>query len=415
MNHLEHARKMYSEIGVDVDAAIRALRKIKISLHCWQGDDVRGFLSEEALSGGIQVTGNYPGRARNPEELRSDLEFALGLIPGHHKVNLHAIYADTDEKVDLDALEPRHFQKWVEWARKLGLGLDFNPTCFSHPLVKDGFTLSSPDDEIRDFWIRHCQKSRVIGEYFGRELQQKAVVNIWIPDGYKDFPVDALKPRQRLKEALDRIFSEKLDSRYLLDAVESKLFGIGVEAYTTGSNEFYLGYAVQNHKAVCLDAGHFHPTEVISDKITSVLLFTEELLLHVSRPMRWDSDHVVILDDELQKIAQNLVRTGLLERTHIGLDYFDASINRIAAWVIGARSMQKALLRALLEPVALLLELENKGDYTARLALLEELKTLPFGAVYDEFCRQEGVPASLEWLPKVKEYEEKVLKARNVE
>ncbi|NLD27149.1 MAG: L-rhamnose isomerase [Acholeplasmataceae bacterium] len=406
MNNFENTRKIYAGIGVDVDSAIQQLRKIKISLHCWQGDDVRGFLNHEALSGGIQVTGNYPGRARNPEELRSDLEFALGLIPGHHKVNLHAIYADTDEKVDLDALEPRHFQNWVNWAKALGLGLDFNPTCFSHPMVKDGFTLSSPDPEIRNFWIRHCQKSRIIGEYFGRELNQKAVVNIWIPDGYKDFPVDALSPRRRLQDSLDRIFSEKLDSRYLLDAVESKLFGIGVEAYTTGSNEFYLGYAVKNKKAICLDAGHFHPTEVISDKITSVLLFTEELLLHVSRPMRWDSDHVVIFDDELQKIAQNLVRHQLIDRTHIGLDYFDASINRVAAWVIGARSMQKALLKALLEPFDLLKNLENKGDYTARLALLEELKSLPFGTVYDEFCRQEGIPTGLEWLSKLKDYEE---------
>jgi len=406
------AKEQYAKIGVDTDKALEALKNIKISMHCWQGDDVLGFLSDGELSGGIQTTGNYPGRATNPDELRADLDKALSLIPGTHKLNLHAIYADTDEKVELDELEPKHFEKWVAWAKEKGMGLDFNPTCFSHPMAETGFTISSADDNIRNFWILHCKACRKIAEYFGKELGQKAVTNFWFPDGYKDIPVDREAPRRRMMEALDEVFSEQIDEKYTVDALESKVFGIGVESYTVGSNEFCIGYAVSRNKLPCLDAGHYHPTEVISDKIPSVLLFSKELLLHVSRPVRWDSDHVVILDDELQAIAQSLVRTGLVERTHIGLDFFDASINRIAAWVIGTRNMQKALLKALLEPTADLMKAELEGDYTSRLALTEEYKTYPFGAVWDYFCEINGVPVGTEWLDEVKKYEQEVLLKR---
>lgn len=407
------AKEQYAKIGVDTDKALEKLKNIKISMHCWQGDDVLGFLFKDIeLSGGIQTTGNYPGRANTADELRADLDKALSLIPGKHKLNLHAIYADTDEKVDLDKLEPKHFEKWVKWAKERGMGLDFNPTCFSHPMADSGFTISSADEEVRNFWIRHCKASRKIAEYFGKELGQKAVTNFWFPDGYKDIPVDREAPRRRMMEALDEVFSEQIDEKYTVDALESKVFGIGAESYTVGSNEFCIGYAVSRNKLPCLDAGHYHPTEVISDKIPSVLLFSKELLLHVSRPVRWDSDHVVILDDELQAIAQSLVRTGLYERTHIGLDFFDASINRIAAWVIGTRNMQKALLKALLEPTADLMQVELEGDYTSRLALVEEYKTYPFGAVWDYFCEINGVPVGTDWLKEVKEYEQEVLLKR---
>lgn len=408
----ENAKNIYEKLGVDVEKALEKLQNIRISMHCWQGDDVQGFISNEALSGGIQVTGNYPGKSRTPDELRKDLSFALKLIPGKHKVNLHSIYADSDEKVELDKIEPKHFKKWVDWAKKEGLGLDFNPTCFSHPKASSGYTLSSYDDEIRNFWIRHCQKSRKIGEYFGRELGIKAVTNIWIPDGSKDLVVDKLSPRLRLKDSLDKIFSVEVDKRYNVDALESKLFGIGAEAYTVGSNEFYLGYAVKNNKALCLDSGHFHPTEVISDKISAVLVNIGELLLHVSRPIRWDSDHVVILDDELIQIAQNLVRNNLLEKTYIGLDYFDGSINRIAAWVIGMRSMIKALLFALLEPTDYLKKIENNGNYTERLLMLEELKSYPWQAIFDYYCLKNNVPIRESWYDIVKKYEKEVLSER---
>ena len=409
----ELAKEAYAGLGVDTDEVLRRLAQVKISIHCWQGDDIAGFLfKDQQLSGGIQVTGNYPGAATTVTELRQDIEKAVSLIPGKHKLSLHAIYADTDEKVDLDQLEPRHFASWVEWAKKTGMGLDFNPTCFSHPMAADGFTISHKDDKVRNFWSEHCRRSRLIGEYFGRELGQKCVTNYWFPDGYKDIPVDREAPRRRMKEALDQVFAGPIDEEHNLNAIESKVFGIGAESYTTGSNEFCLGYAVQNHKAVCLDAGHFHPTEVISDKIPTVLLFTDELLLHVSRPVRWDSDHVVVMDDELLAIAQSLVRTGLLDRTHIGLDFFDASINRIAAWVIGTRNMLKALLRAMLEPVEQLKKLENEGDYTARLAMLEELKCYPFAAVWDYYCMTQGVPVREGWLPVVREYEQQVLLKR---
>ncbi|MGG4044365.1 L-rhamnose isomerase [Paenibacillus favisporus] len=409
----EDAKTLYSQHGIDVDQALEKLAQIKISLHCWQGDDVRGFLFRDAeLSGGIAVTGSYPGRAATPDQLREDLEKALSLIPGKHKVNLHAIYADTEEKVDLDELEPRHFQRWVDWAKDQGLGLDFNPTYFSHPKAADGFTLSHADEEIRQFWIRHGKASRRIAEHFGRELGQPCVTNSWVPDGYKDTPVDRLSPRQRLRDSLDEIFSEEIDPSYNIDAVESKLFGLGSESYVVGSHEFYMGYALSRGKSVCLDAGHFHPTEVISNKLTSILMFSEHLLLHVSRPVRWDSDHVVTMDDELLEIARELVRGDLLPRTSIGLDFFDGSINHIAAWVIGTRNTIKALLRAMLEPVDELKRVELAGDFTSRLALTEEFKSYPFGAVWDYYCASQGVPVREQWLHEVKRYEEQVLSAR---
>ncbi|MGG4211699.1 L-rhamnose isomerase [Paenibacillus sp. FSL L8-0638] len=407
------AKKLYARHGIQVDDILRKLSQIKISLHCWQGDDVQGFLfKDKQLSGGIAVTGSYPGRAGTPHELRQDLEKALSLIPGKHKVNLHAIYADTTEQVDLDQLEPRHFQNWVDWAKQQGLGLDFNPTLFSHPKAEDGFTLSHKDSEIRDFWITHCKKSRRIAEYFGKELGQPCVTNHWMPDGYKDTPVDRLAPRERLRDALDDIFSEEISEEYNIDAVESKLFGIGSESYVVGSHEFYMGYALTRGKSLCLDAGHFHPTEVISNKLSSVLMFTNQLLLHVSRPVRWDSDHVVTMDDELLDIARELVRGELLSRTHIGLDFFDGSINHVAAWVIGTRNTIKALLRAMLEPIEALRQAEEDRDFTTRLALVEEFKSYPFGAIWDYYCAQNGVPVREEWLAEVKNYEQQVLLKR---
>ncbi len=409
----EYAKEKYAVLGVDTEEAMKQLSEIKISMHCWQGDDIKGFLfRDQELTGGIQATGNYPGAARTPAELRADMEEAFRMIPGKHKVNLHAIYADTDEKIDLDTIEPKHYASWVQWAKEQGLGLDFNPTCFSHPKSESGFTLASADPSIRSFWIEHCKRSRRIGEYFGKELGQKAVTDIWIPDGFKDIPVDRLAPRMRLKEALDEVLSEKLDTNANLDAVESKLFGIGSESYVVGSHEFYMGYAVKNQIAVCLDAGHFHPTEVISNKLSSLLLFTDEMLLHVSRPVRWDSDHVIVLDDELQEIANELVRNKLYKRTHIGLDFFDASINRVAAWVIGMRNMEKALLKAFLEPTDAMKKMELEGDYTGRLAYLEEMKSMPWQDVWDEFCRRNAVPVGLEWLKEIRRYEADVLAKR---
>ncbi|AWV33106.1 L-rhamnose isomerase [Paenibacillus odorifer] len=412
-NSYNEAKKLYAQHGIDVDKVLEQLAEIKISLHCWQGDDVKGFLNKEKeLSGGIAVTGSYPGRAGNPEELRRDLEQALALIPGQHKINLHAIYADTEETVDLDALEPRHFERWVSWAKEQGLGLDFNPTCFSHEKANDGFTLSHPDPEIRNFWIAHCKASRRIAESFGQALGQPCVTNFWVPDGYKDTPIDRLSPRVRLQQSLDEIFSEEIDQQYNIDAVESKLFGIGSESYVVGSHEFYMGYALSRGKAVCFDAGHFHPTEMISNKLSSWLLFGDQLLLHVSRPVRWDSDHVVTMDDELLEIARELVRGRFLDRTHIGLDFFDGSINHIAAWVIGTRNTLKALLRAMLEPIGQLKQIELDGDYTSRLALVEEFKSYPFGAIWDYYCAKNGVPVREIWLDEVKQYEAEVLSKR---
>ncbi|WP_160040772.1 MULTISPECIES: L-rhamnose isomerase [Paenibacillus] len=413
-NSFNEAKKLYEKHGIDVDDVLEQLSRIKISLHCWQGDDVRGFLNKgRELGGGIAVTGSYPGRASTPEQLRDDIDKAFELIPGRHKVNLHAIYADTDERVDLDELAPKHFENWVKWAKQKGYGLDFNPTCFSHEKASDGFTLSHPDAEVRQFWIDHCKASRKIGEYFGRELGQPCVTNIWIPDGYKDAPIDRLSPRVRLMEALDEIFSDPIDEAFNIDAVESKLFGIGSESYVVGSHEFYMGYALSRRKTVCFDSGHFHPTETISNKLSSWLLFGERLLLHVSRPVRWDSDHVVTMDDELLDIARELVRGKLLEKTHIGLDFFDGSINHVAAWVIGTRNTLKALLRAMLEPVDRLKEIELQGDYTSRLALVEEFKSYPFGAIWDYYCRNAGTPVREEWLAEVKRHEREVLCKRS--
>lgn len=409
----EIAKKRYAEIGIDTDKAIAKLKEIPISMHCWQGDDVGGFENPEAgLSGGIQATGNYPGKARTADELRADIEKAFSLIPGKHRVNLHAIYGDFETVVERDKIEPKHFEKWVQWAKKLGIGLDFNPTCFSHPLSDDGLTISHPKKEVRDFWIRHCKAARAIGAYFGKELGTPSVVNYWFPDGMKDITVDKYAPRKRLMEALDEVFSEDLPKEHVRDAVESKLFGIGAESFTVGSNEFYMGYAATRNKLLCLDAGHFHPTEVISDKLSAVFCFVDEVLLHVSRPVRWDSDHVIVLNDELRNIAEELVRNDFLGRTFIGLDFFDASINRIAAWVIGMRNMQKALLLAMLEPTEELKKLETEFDFTSRLALLEELKTMPFGAVWDYFCEINDVPVGDKWLEEVKNYEQEVLLKR---
>ncbi|WP_337031986.1 L-rhamnose isomerase [Paenibacillus illinoisensis] len=409
----EAAKLLYAQHGIDTDEVLEKLAEIKVSVHCWQGDDVKGFLNQDGeLTGGISVTGQYPGAATTPAELRADLEQAFSLIPGKHKVNLHAIYTDTDEKVELDQIEPKHYEKWVQWAKEQGLGLDFNPTCFSHDKSSDGFTLSHPDPEIRKFWIDHCKASRRIGAYFGEQLGQTCVTNVWVPDGFKDNPVDRMTPRKRLKNSLDEVFAEKLDPKHNLDAVESKLFGLGSEAYVVGSHEFYMGYGLQNDTLICLDAGHFHPTEVISNKLSSLALFTSGILLHVSRPMRWDSDHVVIMDDELLEIARELVRHDLLPTTHVGLDFFDASINRVAAWVVGTRNTIKALLRAMLEPVDALKAAELKGDYTVRLALTEEFKSYPFGAIWDYYCAQQEVPVREKWISEIKTYEEDVLLQR---
>jgi len=408
------ARERYARLGVETEAALDRLKRIAISLQCWQGDDVRGFESGDLSGGGIMATGNYPGRARNGEELRADLRKALELIPGTHRVNLHAVYAEPGEgRVERNELAPEHFAAWIDWAKQRGLKLDFNPTFFAHPMAADGLTLAHPDEGVRNFWVEHGIASRKIGEHMGRELGSPCIVNIWIPDGYKDTPVDRKTPRMRLRESLDRILSEKLDPSLMRDAVESKLFGIGSESYVVGSHEFYLGYAITNHLVLCVDTGHFHPTETVSDKISSILGFVDEVLLHVSRGVRWDSDHVVILSDELEAISQELVRGEFLDRVHIGLDFFDASINRVAAWVIGTRCEIKSLLLALLEPVELLRELEASGDFTARLAMLEVLKTLPFGAVWDYYCLSQGVPVGPAWLDEIKSYEEQVLSRRS--
>jgi L-rhamnose isomerase len=408
------AQERYAAIGVDAERVLKRLEKVPVSLHCWQGDDVVGFENFGCtLTGGIMATGNYPGKARSPQELRADAEKALSLIPGRHRFNLHACYGEFGgKKVDRNEIEPTHYQNWIGWAKSLGIGLDFNPTCFSHPKSANGFTLSHPDKGIRQFWIEHCQASREIGAAMGKALGSPAVTNVWIPDGMKDTPADRRGPRERLVKALDEVFRKPLNMKHNLDAVEGKLFGIGCESYTVGMHEFYLGYAVKHQKLVCLDAGHYHPTENVADKISSVLCFVPEILLHVSRGVRWDSDHVVILDDPLLAIAQELVRGDYLVRTHIGLDYFDASINRIAAWTLGARNLLRALCIAMLDPVEKLKQLELAGDYTSRLALMEEAKTLPFGAVWDYFCESKGVPFGEGWLAEVKRYEKDVLSKR---
>jgi L-rhamnose isomerase len=417
MNPLPYqsARETYAGAGVDAEAALAALATIPISLHCWQGDDVGGFERAGATldGGGIQVTGRHPGKARNIQELRSDLDQAFRLIPGRHRVNLHAIYGDfSGKKVERNEVAPEHFSTWIDWAKARGLGLDFNPTLFSHPLADDGFTLSHKDPAVRRFWIEHCASCRRIAAAMGRALGKPAVTNVWIPDGCKDLPFDRKGPRERLEEALDAVFKEAVDPLHQLDAVESKLFGIGSESYVVGSHEFYLGYAVKRQILLCIDMGHFHPTESVADKISSVMQFVPGVLLHLSRGVRWDSDHVVLFDDPTRAVLEEVVRGGFLGRTHVGLDYFDGSINRVAAWVIGARNSLKCLLAALLEPAAELRRLEDSGDFTARLAQLEEDKTLPLGAVWDEHCRRQGVPADRAWFSEVRRYERDVLSPR---
>ena len=408
------ARERYAGLGVNTEQAMKTLRRVAISLHCWQGDDVGGFEKGGAeLSGGLAATGNYPGKARTPAELRADAEQAFALIPGRHRFSLHAIYGEFGgRRVDRNEIEPQHFQGWIDWAKRNKLGLDFNPTFFAHPKAADNFTLSHADRGIRKFWIEHGIASRKIGAAMGKALGTTCVTNLWIPDGMKDVPIDRVGPRERLTESLDAIFRAPVSRKHNLDSVEGKLFGIGCESYTVGSHEYYLGYAVTRKTLYTLDTGHYHPTETITDKLSSVFQFLPEILLHVSRGVRWDSDHVVIVNDDLIAIAQELVRLDQFKRVHIGLDYFDASINRIAAWVIGVRSMQKALLFAMLEPLKLMQGAEVSGDLTSRLAWTETAKSMPFGAVWDKFCEDEDVPLDTQWLKEVKTYEANVLAQR---
>lgn len=410
MSRYEEAKERYAALGVDTDKAIEQLGKVRISMHCWQGDDVLGFDSD-SLTGGIAATGNYPGKATNPDQLMSDISKAYSLIPGKHKLNLHASYRITDEKVDRDKIEPKHFKAWVDFAKQEGIGLDFNPTMFSHPKASDNLTLSNPDESIRKFWIDHCKACRKIADYFGKELGITSLDNIWIPDGYKDVPADRLGPRARLEDSLNQIFSVEYDPKNLADSIEGKVFGIGVESCTVGSHEFYMNYGAKHNVMCLLDTGHYHPTEVVSDKISSMLLLNGQLALHVSRPVRWDSDHVIKLDDELKEIAKELVRCNALTnpRFFLALDFFDASINRIAAWVIGMRNMQKALLIGLLEPHAALKKMQDEKDFTNLLATFEELKTLPMGDVWDHFCEVNDAPVGKDWYKVVKDYEKDVL------
>ena len=407
------AREAFAEWGVDTEAAMTALSRVPISVHCWQGDDVRGFEAKSGLSGGgIQATGNHPGRARTAAELRADLEFAYAQIPGRHRLNLHACYLDTSETPGRDAIEYRHFAPWVDWARENGLGLDFNPTFFGHARADDNLTLSHPDAGTRDFWIEHGRRCREIAARMGRELGSAAVNNIWVPDGSKDTPVDRMAARRRLEASLDAVFADPFQKTELIDAVESKLFGIGVESMTVGSHEFYLGYAIRKRTALCLDMGHFHPTESVADKLSAVALSVDDLLLHISRPVRWDSDHVVLLNDDLLAMAQELVFADLLPRTRIGLDFFDATISRTAAWVVGVRNMQKALLRAFLLPQARLKALEALLDHTARLVLTEEARDLPFAAVWAEHCARAEVPVGQHLLGRLQAYQAKAAATR---
>ncbi|NRB31758.1 MAG: L-rhamnose isomerase [Rhizobiaceae bacterium] len=403
----ESAKAQFADWGIDTEAAIARLRDIPISVHCWQGDDVVGFENQTGTSGGgIQATGNHPGRARNPAELRADLEFAYANIPGTHRLNLHAMYMDTDETPDRDEIEYHHFASWVDWAKGLGIGLDFNPTFFAHPKADDNLTLSHPDQGIRDFWIEHGRRTRDIASQMGAELGSACINNIWVPDGYKDLPIDRMAARTRLEASLDTMLAEAKPD--MLDAVESKLFGIGVEACTVGSHEFYLGYAIRNKTLLCLDMGHFHPTENIADKLSAVALSLPEILLHVSRPIRWDSDHVILLNDDILAMAHELVSADLLGRTHIGLDFFDATISRTAAWIIGTRNMQKALLQALLKPWDRLRAAESALDFSSRLTLTEELKDLPYGAVWNEFCARSDVATGLPLISDLDAYQASV-------
>lgn len=410
----EAAHSAYASWGVDVAMALERMDAVSLSLHCWQGDDIGGFESSQSeLDGGLAVTGNYPGKARTPSELRADLDQAFALIPGTHRLNLHAIYGEFDnQRVDRDAIEPRHFQGWMDWARDRGLGLDFNPTYFSHPKATDGFTLAHADRAIREFWIEHGRRCRAIGKAMGEATGSACLTNFWIPDGYKDTPTDRSAPRERLVEALDDIFGEPIDPRANVDSVESKLFGIGSESYVVGSHEFYMGYALSRGKTLLLDSGHYHPTESVGDKLSALFPFFPELALHISRGIRWDSDHVVTWTSELQAIADALVEKDYLDRTRIGLDFFDASINRVAAWVIGARNTQKALLFAMLRPSDRLREAELNGDYTTRLAWQEFLKEAPFGAIWNHFCERRETPSGIEWLSTIQRYESEVLRER---
>jgi L-rhamnose isomerase len=408
------ARERYAVLGVDSERALARLARVPVSLQCWQGDDVRGFENREGgLTGGIAATGSYPGKARTGDELRADLDMAYRLIPGSHRLSLHAIYAETGGRsVERNELRPEHFSRWVDWARANGHGLDFNPTCFSHPRADAGMTLASYDAGTRRFWIEHCIACRKIGESFGRALGSPCITNIWVPDGMKDTPADRWAPRRLLAESLDAILAEPIDPAYQRDAVEGKLFGLGSESYVVGSHEFYLGYAITRGLLLTLDTGHFHPTETVSDKLSAVLSFVDEVLLHVSRGVRWDSDHVVTVTDELQALMREVVRGDGLDRVHVGLDFFDASINRVAAWAIGTRSTLRALLLALLEPSEQLCAMERDGDYTGRLALTEEVKALPSGAVWDAYCRRQGVPVGIAFLDAIRAYERETLARR---
>ncbi|WP_299578047.1 L-rhamnose isomerase [uncultured Sunxiuqinia sp.] len=412
----ELAKEQYAAIGVDTDAALKKMGELAISLHCWQTDDVGGFETPDAElgGGGIKTTGNYPGKARTIEEMRADLDKVMSLLPGKQRLNLHAIYGDFGgEFVDRDQIEVKHFQSWIDWAKARGIGLDFNATCFSHPKAEDGFTLSSKNEGNRKFWVEHVKRCRAISAEMGKQLGTPCVHNTWIPDGTKDIPVDRNGYRATLRKSLDEAFAEEYPKEFMKDAVESKVFGIGVESMTVGSHDFYLGYAIKNNKLICLDSGHFHPTEVVGDKISSCLQFVDELLLHVTRPVRWDSDHVVTLNEDVQLIASEIVRNDFMSRVNVGLDFFDASINRIGAYVVGTRAAQKAFLIAMLEPTKTLVELEEAGQNFERLAMLEELKTMPFAAVWDYYCLQEGVPSGADYIAEIQQYEKETLRKRS--
>ena len=414
MKNYDTAKVNYAKYGVDTEKAMKILKDVPVSIHCWQGDDVVGFDSKEALSGGIQTTGNYPGKATTPEQLMADLDKVFSLVPGKKKLNLHACYAifEDGEYANRDALEPKHFAKWVKFAKERGMGIDFNPTFFSHPKVKDNLTLSSPDEETRKFWVEHGKACLKISEYFAAETGVPCVMNIWIPDGFKEIPTDRLGPRARFKKSLDEILAIPYDKSMVYITLESKVFGIGLESYTVGSAEFCLSYSTKAGITPLMDNGHYHPTEVVSDKISSLLLFNEKIALHVTRPVRWDSDHVVRFDDETKEIAKEIVRNDALDRVFIALDYFDASVNRVAAWTTGARNMQKALLNALLLPNDKLAAYQDQANYTKMLAMSEEFKTFPFGDVWDEYCEREGVPVGPDWIKDVEIYEAEVLSKR---
>lgn len=414
MTRFESAKELYKAYGIDVEKAMELAAAKPISIHCWQGDDVTGFDNPDGGAGdGLAVTGNYPGKARNFEELKADFLKAISLIPGKKRINLHACYAifEEGEWVDRDQIEYKHFAPWVEFAKENGIGIDFNPTVFSHPMMKDGLSLSSPDEKVRKFWIDHCIACRKIAQRIGEELNDKVLNNVWIPDGFKDVPSDRLTPRLRLKDSLDQIFAEKLPN--VIDCVESKVFAVGIESYTVGSNEFYMSYAATRPGVYnLLDNGHYHPTEVVSDKIPALLAFFDRIPLHVTRGVRWDSDHVVVLDDELKEIMKEIVRNDALDKVLIGLDFFDASINRIAAWVIGTRNAQKALLWALLQPHEAMKKMQDEADFTRRLMMMEEMKTMPFSDIWTEYCNRQGVPADSSWYDVVMEYEKNVLEGR---